>query len=662
MSKMIRLLAAASFWLWIADISQALAQVPDLPSQSLATWAPTVTGAQLTEMPIGRQFSRDEEIRPFTNQTVAGLGVTGMVHFDSDRGMVRVLLTDDQQHEYLLYETFPLIASATDFNIESACRETCLLASITPATLRVEIVDASLFVRSIVINQPSLASSSRSQSALQATSLQQLKEAQENEIVETLNRRIAAKGLRWIAGQTDFSRLSYAEKKRLLACAAPGPDAPPPNLQGAEYYTAGVFEVPSDSASAPEPRDAASAFVPAFDWRSRHGADQPGSPYFDGDLTGGGWMTSVKNQRCSDCWAHSALGATEALVNLYFDQHLDLDLSEQELVSCSGAGSCASGGNTGAALSYVQRAGIVDEACFAESGSDESCSHCCPRPQDRIRISSFESVNPLEGVDTIQREDNIKRHLVESGPLPFGIVSWWHTLVLVGYDTDPISGAAVWILKNSWGTGWGDHGYGRVIVPLTNLYLIYAIHAPVTDLVASYSVACRDADGDGYYNWGLGADPATVCNGPVNPIEDCNDSDPTVAMMTESGACTAPPHTDTTPPILTATASPSVLWPPNSKMVEVTVSGTIVDSESGVSTTGSVFTVLDDHGEVQPSGAIDVGADGSYAFTLLLEASRAGRDRNGRHYTIMVTGSDLAGNSASTQAVVTVPHDARREE
>ena len=119
---------------------------------------------------------------------------------------------------------------------------------------------------------------------------------------------------------------------------------------------------------------------------------------------------------------------------------------------------------------------------------------------------------------------------------------------------------------------------------------------------------------------------------------------------------------DTTPPVITISASPTTLWPPNGKVVPVTVSGKIADTEaggSGVNTSTAAYTVVDEYGVVQPSGSITLGVDGSYSFTVLLEASRRGDDLDGRHYTVTVSAQDNAGNPNSAKTVVTVPHDQR---
>jgi hypothetical protein len=245
---------------------------------------------------------------------------------------------------------------------------------------------------------------------------------------------------------------------------------------------------------------------------------------------------------------------------------------------------------------------------------------------------------------------------MQFGPLPFGISSWWHAMVLVGYTRDTETGETIWILKNSWGTDWGEHGYGSVKVSLDDIYLTYNLYSPVMSLLTPYTVACRDADGDGYYNWGLSAEPPESC-GNVPPIKDCDDADRTVALLTEDGQCTAPIQEDTTPPVITVAAAPSTLWPPNGNMVPVIVAGTITDAGSGVDASTATCAVSDEYGLVQPNGRVSLGSDGSYTLTVLLQASRHGNDKDGRHYTITVRAQDNAGNSGSAPSVVTVPHD-----
>jgi uncharacterized repeat protein (TIGR01451 family) len=114
------------------------------------------------------------------------------------------------------------------------------------------------------------------------------------------------------------------------------------------------------------------------------------------------------------------------------------------------------------------------------------------------------------------------------------------------------------------------------------------------------------------------------------------------------------------PPVITgAAADPSVLWPPNHRMVNVTVSYDVTDNcplppgsctlsvtsnepvdGKGDGHTSPDWIVLDDH-------------------HVLLRAERAGNG-HGRIYTITITCVDSGGSSSSESVTVTVPHDRGR--
>jgi len=109
-----------------------------------------------------------------------------------------------------------------------------------------------------------------------------------------------------------------------------------------------------------------------------------------------------------------------------------------------------------------------------------------------------------------------------------------------------------------------------------------------------------------------------------------------------------------TPATVTCTAMPTILWPPNGKPALVTVSGVVTPGTSPL--TSTTATVIDEYGQVQPSGSIVLGAGGTYSFGVSLIAARNGGDLDGRKYTIVVTAQDPV-NAGSCSVVVTVPHD-----
>lgn len=116
---------------------------------------------------------------------------------------------------------------------------------------------------------------------------------------------------------------------------------------------------------------------------------------------------------------------------------------------------------------------------------------------------------------------------------------------------------------------------------------------------------------------------------------------------------------DTTPPVISVAVSPPVLWPPSGQMVAVTISGSVADGQSGLDLASAYFVVLDEYCRVQPAGIVPVQADGQYEVTFFLEASRGGRDGDGRLYTVTIRASDLVGNQGTMSVAVAVPFNQR---
>lgn len=113
------------------------------------------------------------------------------------------------------------------------------------------------------------------------------------------------------------------------------------------------------------------------------------------------------------------------------------------------------------------------------------------------------------------------------------------------------------------------------------------------------------------------------------------------------------------PPMVTISADPPFLWPPNGNFVPVTVSGTITDAGVGCTPKTAAYAVTDKYGEVQPTGPVTFGPGGAYSFRVLLPASRLGADLDGRIYTVTVSASNDADKMGSQAAAVIVPHDKR---
>lgn len=110
------------------------------------------------------------------------------------------------------------------------------------------------------------------------------------------------------------------------------------------------------------------------------------------------------------------------------------------------------------------------------------------------------------------------------------------------------------------------------------------------------------------------------------------------------------------PPDVLATATPTLLWPPNGKLVPVIVSGSVVP-QANCSMPAEVLYFVDDEYEVLSSDVTTaVLEDGTFEFLVDLEAMRYGQDMDGRLYEIGIETAD----EGSTSIQVIVPHDQRR--
>jgi HYR domain-containing protein len=118
---------------------------------------------------------------------------------------------------------------------------------------------------------------------------------------------------------------------------------------------------------------------------------------------------------------------------------------------------------------------------------------------------------------------------------------------------------------------------------------------------------------------------------------------------------------DTTPPLISSTVTPSVLWPPNHRMVDVgaSVAATDTCSTPAVVLTSVTSSELDDSpggGDGNTTGDIQGAQNGTANFDLQLRAERDGGGQ-GRAYRITYTAVDASGNQASASSIIFVPHD-----
>lgn len=480
------------------------------------------------------------EISFKSKSPIYGLSVSGSVTLENNQDCyVRIVLKDNYNYEYLVYECYPLLAEDLMAEFNNTAMETIMLDGIMPQKLIIEVKDAK-----VKLDSYSFLSSKSSEDRNQKISEGILKE-QCQYISDKLNENLERRNMTWRAKVTSVSSKTYEEKKDMFGGFVP-------ELYGFDYYAGGVFVMPGSNDVQNDtinknPRII--QYVNQWDWRDRHGRN---------------WMTSVKYQGgCNSCWIFAAVGALEAYTNLYYnqiasytnsnnEQKIEYDLSEQEVMNCIVDNYCGSRGSPAKALNYIKNNGVVNEECFPYVAQNRDCSsYKCSDPAERVFIENFDTIP-----DNAQ-EEYIKTKLFRA-PLPFSIIRWTHSMVLVGYKTlavgdiirtqpsetititdtlhQELIGKTAWLFKNSWGDNWGEeNGYAYVIVNTSNRYYTNSLIGKVTCMQhTDNDIVCEDADGDGYYFWGIGPKPSNCPSwAPDNP--DGDDSDINFGPMNEFG-------------------------------------------------------------------------------------------------------------------------------
>ena len=198
-----------------------------------------------------------------------------------------------------------------------------------------------------------------------------------------------------------------------------------------------------------------------------------------------GKVTSVRDQgACGSCYAFAAIANMESkLMIAGAGTH---DFSENNAKECNwwetagtGVGSC-DGGNYHMMASLFSKKGTVLESCDPYVASDATCKTTCSYQKTLLgwRIISGSSI-PDPGV--------LKSYIQNYGPvytsMYAGYYDAWHSelsaydgsytlyyagtedpnhaVLIVGWDDGLVhaGGTGGWIVKNSWGTSWGDSGY-----------------------------------------------------------------------------------------------------------------------------------------------------------------------------------------------------------
>lgn len=178
-----------------------------------------------------------------------------------------------------------------------------------------------------------------------------------------------------------------------------------------------------------------------------------------------GVVTSVKDQgECGCCWSFATCALAESSLIMKGLATRSIDLSEQFLLSCTPDSDCE-GGYIEYALRVAAQKGIPLDSKYPYNPYRYQSGICQNVPNVEVTTKAPLSYYNLR--------DNDIKSLLTLGPLAIALsaTNWeyydrgiWrcspsdkvnHAVLLVGYTAD----GQAWIVKNQWGTDWGENGY-----------------------------------------------------------------------------------------------------------------------------------------------------------------------------------------------------------
>ena len=245
-------------------------------------------------------------------------------------------------------------------------------------------------------------------------------------LIETHNSTNAS----FTLGHNKFSHMTEAEKAGTRGLISP------------EYLMSGETEILSEEKNGN-----------AIDWRTE------------------GAVNAIQDQgQCGSCWTFSTMASVEGEHAIRTGNLLKF--AEQELVDCDGLSAGCNGGSMALAFYWLKSHDALLESDYAYTARDGTCKYDST-PKTGVRTTAYTSVtqrslSQLEaavqkGVVSVAIEaDRAVFQLYNGGVFDSTScgTSLDHGVALVGFGTE--SGQDYFILRNSWGTSWGEQGYMKL--------------------------------------------------------------------------------------------------------------------------------------------------------------------------------------------------------
>jgi len=298
----------------------------------------------------------------------------------------------------------------------------------------------------------------------------------------------------WVAGLTRFADYTEGEFKALLG-----------HKPGLRAKT-GAISAPS----------ASSSFIQAGPHRRANSEiriDQLASRI--------DWRESLQSSKsakdqggCGSCWAVAAVGAMEAFAEKQFGQGRPTPpVSFEQLVDCvpnkhecGGTGGCK-GATAELAFEWIHKNGLVAEGDYSGYKSGGREGNCVSTGRPILKATGFIRLPE-------NRLEPLMQAVSQQGPVVVSVDagSGWqnyksgvfdgcvrdakvnHAVLLVGYGHDDTLAKDFWVIRNSWGPNWGEHGTIRILRHRAGIENEEAGFCG-NDRDPKAGVACKGADG-----------------------------------------------------------------------------------------------------------------------------------------------------------------------
>jgi C1A family cysteine protease len=289
--------------------------------------------------------------------------------------------------------------------------------------------------------------------------------------VKELNQQLVKEKATWRAVESPITKLSTEQYKRMLGWERDK------NISKKKPTSARLKKKLQAFPGA--------SFDKVVDWRNRNGKN---------------FVSPVKDQGgCGACVSFAVAGLVESMALI--EKGVVLDLSESDLAFCGSHPSDCGAWGEGGALNDMKSRGTVSDnrfpylTAFPNNDTWNSAPNCMitsNHDQYSVKIAGFENI-----FDVSDR----KSYLTHVGPVVAGITAYddfspapggiyspsstakgrgGHCILIIGYsDTEKY-----WLVKNSWGTQWGDNGFCKIAYGACDI-------DTETDTVHTYFTSCK---------------------------------------------------------------------------------------------------------------------------------------------------------------------------